>query len=178
MIINIYRDSALLFQSSEIIAWSFDSLSLSGVDYWSQEARQASITVLYSPALQDILEGNLREIATGFHTLNFVVINGAQTLFAGVLEVGAFKVEYLSLTDKKVELNLLDYFGLPIALKNALWPSWIAITLLPGVSSAEASKPKSITISIRLMSLWIRRSPLMPNTFTKVANPARCPPFP
>jgi len=137
MIISIYRDSALLFQSSEIIAWSFDSLSLSGVDYWSQEARQASITVLYSPALQDILEGNLREIATGFHTLNFVIINGAQTLFAGVLEVGAFKVEYLSLTDKKVELNLLDYFGLLIRLaedrKHQIGETTHPINVLPGI---------------------------------------------
>lgn len=118
MELNIYRDSALLYTSSEIIDWSFDSLSLSGVDYWSQEARQAKLTLLYDLPLFDLLEGNNREVAAGFHTLSFCLLHASQLLFAGVLPEGGFTVEYLSLTDKKVELNLLDYFGLLIKLSE------------------------------------------------------------
>lgn len=118
MVLNIYRESARLYQSSEIIDWSFDSLSLSGVDYWSQEARQAKLTLLYDFSLFDLLEGQSREVSAGFHTLNFRLIHNSQLLFAGVLPEGSFTVDYLSLADKKVELNLLDYFGLLVRLSE------------------------------------------------------------
>lgn len=118
MELRIYRDSALLYQSSDIIDWSFDPLSLSGVDYWSQEARQAKLTLFYDAPLYDLLEGASREVAAGFHTLNFRISLETNLIFAGVLPEGGFSVEYLSLTDKKIELNLLDYFGLLVKLSE------------------------------------------------------------
>lgn len=118
MELRIMRDGIRLFQSSEIIDWSFDALSVSGIDYWSQEARQAKLTLFYTPALEALLEGPYREVAAGFHTLSFRILDSGRILFTGVLPEGDFSLEYLSLSDKKVELNLLDYFGLLIKLSE------------------------------------------------------------
>lgn len=62
MILRIFRDSALVFSSEDITDHSIDGVSLSSVDYWSQEARKATVKLYYTPALKALLEGTTREI--------------------------------------------------------------------------------------------------------------------
>ncbi|MCK9309649.1 MAG: hypothetical protein PHY48_12835 [Candidatus Cloacimonetes bacterium] len=116
MILNILRDSDLLFQSDIIMDFSSDAISLSSVEYWSQESRRFSIKLLYTPGLKSILEGSSREIKAGFHTLNFILEHNNLTIFAGVLPEAGYSVQYYSLTDQSIEFNLMDYFGLLITL--------------------------------------------------------------
>lgn len=158
MELRISRDGALLFQSSAIIEWSFDGLSVSGVDYWSQEARQAKIKLFYDATLSNLLEGSSREIVAGFHTLAFSVLNAGQLLFAGVLAEGDFSLEYTSLNMQNLELNLLDYFGLLIRLaadrQHQVASSMHPVNILPSLiascfssqsdAEVESSAPASV----------------------------------
>ncbi len=118
MILRIYRDSDILFMSESILDFSIDGVSLSSVEYWSQESRRATVKLLYTTDLKRILEGPSREVKAGFHTLNFVLEHDTQTIFAGVMQAGGYAIEYYSLTDKSIELSLMDYFGLLITLAD------------------------------------------------------------
>lgn len=158
MELRISRDGTLLYQSSDIIEWSFDGLSVSGVDYWSQEARQAKIKLFYNPTLYNLLEGSSREISAGFHTLAFSVLDAGQLLFAGVLAEGDFSLEYTSLNMQNLELNLLDFFGLLIRLaadrQHQVAESMHPVNILPSLiarcftsqsdSEVESSTPASV----------------------------------
>ena len=52
MILYILRGSNMLFQTEEIINFNIDGVSLSSIDYWSQEARKATITTFYTKELK------------------------------------------------------------------------------------------------------------------------------
>ncbi|MDD2505888.1 MAG: hypothetical protein PHO85_03995 [Candidatus Cloacimonetes bacterium] len=64
----IKRITTTLYQTDSLLELELDPLSLSGVDYWNQEARSAKIKLLMDDTLQSILVGSLREIKAGFHT--------------------------------------------------------------------------------------------------------------
>lgn len=116
MILKVFREGDILFQSDRILDFNVDGISLSSVEYWSQESRRASVKLLYTSDLKLILEGSSREVKAGFHTLNFVLEHDSQPIFAGVMAAGGYAIDYYSLTDKSIELSLMDYFGLLITL--------------------------------------------------------------
>jgi hypothetical protein len=137
MILRIYRDSALVFSSEDIIEHSIDGISLSSVDYWSQEARKATVKLSYTPALKALLEGASREVKAGYHTLNFVIGYRNEDIFSGVLQEGAYSLEYYTPTRQRVELELTDYFGLLVTLaadrEHQLGASTHPINVLPAI---------------------------------------------
>ncbi|MDI3504639.1 MAG: hypothetical protein PWP64_1575 [Candidatus Cloacimonadota bacterium] len=116
-ILIIKRITTILYQSDSILELDLDPLSLSGIDYWSQEARSAKVKLLLDDSLQSILVGHLREIKAGFHTFKAFLYDDANTLiYTGVLPESAFSIEYLSLSAKTVELQLIDLLGLILQL--------------------------------------------------------------
>ena len=115
----IKRITTIIYQSDSLLELELDPLSLSGIDYWSQEARSAKLKLLMDDTLQSILVGSLREIKAGFHTFCAFIYDDANTLiYTGVLPESSFSVEYLSLSAKTVELELLDYLGLILQLAS------------------------------------------------------------
>lgn len=115
----IKRITTIIYQSDSLLELELDPLSLSGIDYWSQEARSAKLKLLMDDTLQSILVGSLREIKAGFHTFSAFIYDDANTLiYTGVLPESSFSVEYLSLSAKTVELELLDYLGLILQLAS------------------------------------------------------------
>ncbi len=115
----IKRITTIIYQSDSLLELELDPLSLSGIDYWSQEARSAKIKLLMDDALESILVGSLREIKAGFHTFAAFIYDDANSLiYTGVLPESSFSVEYLSLSAKTVELELLDYLGLILQLAS------------------------------------------------------------
>lgn len=137
MNLRIYRDSELVFMSEDIIDHSIDGISLSSVDYWSQEARKATVKLLYTPTLKSLLEGTSREVKAGYHTLNFIIGYRNEDIFSGVLPEGAFSLEYYTPTRQKVELELTDYFGLLVTLasdrEHQLGATTHPINVLPAI---------------------------------------------
>ena len=115
----IKRITTIIYQSDSLLELELDPLSLSGIDYWSQEARSAKIKLLMDDTLESILVGSLREIKAGFHTFAAFIYDDANSLiYTGVLPESSFSVEYLSLSAKTVELELLDYLGLILQLAS------------------------------------------------------------
>ena len=70
MMLYILRGSNMLFQTEEIINFNIDGVSLSSIDYWSQEARKATITTFYTKDLKNILEGAGFEVTTAVDGLD------------------------------------------------------------------------------------------------------------
>jgi hypothetical protein len=115
----IKRITSILYQTDSLLELELDPLSLSGIDYWSQEARSAKIKLLMDDSLQSILVGSVREIKAGFHTIAAFIYDDANTLiYTGVLPESGFSIEYLSLSAKTVELELVDYMGLVLQLAS------------------------------------------------------------
>ncbi|HOG30660.1 MAG TPA: hypothetical protein PLM99_00560 [Candidatus Cloacimonadota bacterium] len=115
----IKRITSIIYQSDSLLELELDPLSLSGIDYWSQEARSAKSKLLMDDTLESILVGSLREIKAGFHTFAAFIYDDANSLiYTGVLPESSFSVEYLSLSAKTVELELLDYLGLILQLAS------------------------------------------------------------
>jgi hypothetical protein len=115
----IKRITTILYQTDSLLELELDPLSLSGIDYWSQEARSAKIKLLMDDTLESILVGSLREIKAGFHTFAAFIYDDANNLiYTGVLPESSFSVEYLSLSAKTVELELMDYLGLILQLAS------------------------------------------------------------
>ena len=115
----IKRITSIIYQSDSLLELELDPLSLSGIDYWSQEARSAKIKLLMDDTLESILVGSLREIKAGFHTFAAFIYDDANSLiYTGVLPESSFSVEYLSLSAKTVELELMDYLGLILQLAS------------------------------------------------------------
>lgn len=118
MMLYILRGSNMLFQTEEIINFNIDGVSLSSIDYWSQEARKATITTFYTKELKNILEGTDSNIIFGFHTLEFHISHNNKTLFIGVLPIGSFTIEYLTPSSQTIEFNLIDFLGLLLQLAD------------------------------------------------------------
>jgi hypothetical protein len=55
----IKRITSIIYQSDSLLELELDPLSLSGIDYWSQEARSAKIKLLMDDTLESILVGSL-----------------------------------------------------------------------------------------------------------------------
>lgn len=118
MRLTIIRYPNLLLRTEDIISFNIDGVSLSSIDYWSQEARKASITIFYTPALKNVLEGPERNVIFGFHTLEFSISHNNKTIFIGALADGAFTVEYLSHNIQTIEFNLIDFLGVLLQLAD------------------------------------------------------------
>lgn len=115
----IKRITSILYQSDSLLELELDPHSLSGIDYWSQEARSAKVKLLLDDALQSILLGALHEVKAGFHTLSVALYQDNNTrIYTGVIPEAGFTIEYLSLTHKTVEIELIDYLGLILQLAS------------------------------------------------------------
>jgi len=110
------RITTVLYQSDSILELELDPLSTSGVDYWSQEARIAKLSLVYSTSLKNILEGSLREVKAGFHTFIALIYHGSTLIFAGVIADGAYQVEYHTPSQKTIALEITCFMGLLLTL--------------------------------------------------------------
>jgi len=150
------RITTVLYQSDSILELELDPLSTSGVDYWSQEARIAKLSLVYSTSLKNILEGSLREVKAGFHTFIALIYHGSTLIFAGVIADGAYQVEYHTPSQKTIALEITCFMGLlltlaedrPFTLSQSSLnpvltiPSLIGAVLFPASSEPD---PESLT---------------------------------
>ena len=116
--LQIARHSSVLFQTSDILELSLDPVNTSGLEYFAQEARSASLKLIYTPELVDIFEGSLRQLKCGFHCLTASVYDGDDCLIHGVVAADALNVSYISPTARTVEINVLDFLGLILTLAD------------------------------------------------------------
>lgn len=113
------RITSIIYRSESILELDLDPKSLSGIDYWSQEARSAKVKLLLDDALQSILQGSECEVKAGFHTLAaFIYDHQNRLLYTGVIPEAGFSIEYHSLIHKTVEIELLDHLGLILQLAS------------------------------------------------------------
>lgn len=115
----IKRITTIIYQSDSLLELEIDPLSLSGIDYWSQEARSAKVTLLMDNTLQSILVGSLREVKAGFHTFIALVYHGTNLLYSGVVADGAHEVSYHTRSQKTVSLEITCFLGLLLKLAES-----------------------------------------------------------
>lgn len=112
----IHQYGHKLYGTDDILEFNLDPLSYSGVDYWKQEARSCKIKLLFDNNLKQLLESSPDSLKCGFYGYRFTLVYNNVNLFVGILPVGGIAIDYLSLTAKTVELELIDCFGLLLKL--------------------------------------------------------------
>lgn len=114
--VRIYQNGDEIYHTEEILELELDPLSYSGVDYWKQEARSCKIKLFYSSELRELLESSAESIKCGYFGYRWIVFCNNAQIFLGILPVSGLSVEYLSLTAKTLEVELIDCFGLLLQL--------------------------------------------------------------
>ncbi len=95
--LRIYRYGVELFRSSELLELDIDGIRYSGVEYYSQEAREMSLSMLYTEDLQNILEGSGRMILAGWHALVIRLFQDGEMIWQGLIKDGGFSLKWLEL---------------------------------------------------------------------------------
>ena len=114
----IKRQSQNLYQTDVILDHDLDGISLSGIDYFSQEDRSCKLKLVYNDELQHLLDGDGKSVAAGFHCLVFYLFYKDSLIYTGVLKDGGYSIGYLNLSDKVAELELTDLLGLLLILSE------------------------------------------------------------
>lgn len=109
--LRIYRYGMELYRSSELIELDLDGIRYSGVEYYSQEARELKLSLLYDVALQEILEGSGRMVLAGWHAVVLRLLKDGAFIWQGMIKDGAFSLEWLGAGEKLCELRSIDMLG-------------------------------------------------------------------
>lgn len=118
--LRIYRHGVELFRSSELLELDLDGIRYSGVEYYSQEAREMSLSLLYTEALQNVLEGSGRMILAGWHALVIRLFQDGTMIWQGMLKDGGFSLKWLGAGKKLCELKSIDMLGWILELCEGL----------------------------------------------------------
>jgi len=109
--LRIYRYGVELYRSSELIELDIDGIRYSGVEYYSQEAREMSLSLLYTEALQNILEGSGRMILAGWHALVIRLFQDGVMIWQGLIKDGGFCLTWLGAGEKLCDLKSIYILG-------------------------------------------------------------------
>lgn len=118
--LRIYRYGVELFRSSDLLELDIDGIRYSGVEYYSQEAREMSLSLLYTEDLQNILEGSGRMILAGWHALVIRLFSKGAMIWQGLIKDGSFSLKWLGAGKKLCEMKSVDMLGWILELSEGL----------------------------------------------------------
>lgn len=118
--LRIYRYGVELFRCSELLELDIDGIRYSGVEYYSQEAREMSVSFLYSDTLQNILEGSARTVLAGWHALVIRLFQEGEMIWQGMMKDGGFRLTWLGAGRKLCEIKSIDMLGWILELSEGL----------------------------------------------------------
>ncbi len=116
--LRMYRHGHELLRCSDLIDLSVDGIRYSGIEYYSQEAREMSVSLLYSAELKAILEGELKLVYAGWHALIIRLYNDGEIIFNGLMKAGGFSLEWLGAGTKLCEIKATDILGWVLVLSE------------------------------------------------------------
>ena len=115
----LFKYNQLIYRNDDILDLQIDPICYSGIEYWSQEARSAKVTVLMDPLLEDILIGSRKDVIAGFYAFSADIFDSENNrIYKGALKLSDISIEYTSLTAKTVDMEFIDYLGLIIELSS------------------------------------------------------------
>lgn len=116
--LKVLRHSQLKYETDEVLDLDLDPISYSGLDFHNQEARQCKLELLYDTRLEELLEGEDRDVRCGYHCLSFGLLCEGKLEYLGFLRADGIELEYLSDKSRLLRLNLFDWLGLILELGN------------------------------------------------------------